>query len=160
MSMIMREVKISLTAPISSQCRSRRPGLQIVSDKRTKMQSLNLNLDKKKKKKQTLAVWTHFNASLHFRLILSSLYKIHDTNFTRYSRIRSSLYEAMNEAWPRTKRWTLNFSILVLTASAILLKQKGCILRCIYWIHVWESVSWSSRLVVKVGRQDCCHCIT
>ena len=39
--------KISLTAPISSQCRSRRPGLQIVSDKRTKMQSLNLNLDKK-----------------------------------------------------------------------------------------------------------------
>ena len=79
--------KISLTAPISSQCRSRRPGLQIVSDKRTKMQSLNLHLDKKK---QTLAVWTHFNASLHYRLILSSLYQIHDTNFTRYPRIRSS----------------------------------------------------------------------
>ena len=135
---------------------------------------------KSRQKRKTLAVWTHFNASLHFRLILSSLYQIHDTNFTRYPRIRSSLYEAMNEAWPRTKRWTLNFSILVLTASAILLKQKGYIFRCIYWIHVWESVSdsvmflrfdkdmrhcwycqgWSSELVVKVGRQGCCHCIT
>ena len=47
--------------------------------------------------------------------------------------------KAMNEAWPRTKRWTLNFSILVLTASAILLKQKRYI--------------WSSRLVVKVDHQ-------
>ena len=50
----------------------------------------------------------------------------------------------------------MNFSILVLTASAILLKQKGYIFRCIYRIHVGESVS-DSVMFLRFDK-DMKHC--